>query len=29
MILDKIRQSGYGSLTEDEKKRLFDLSQKV
>lgn len=28
-ILDKIRQSGYSSLSEEEKKRLFDLSQKV
>lgn len=28
-ILDKIRKSGYGSLTEEEKKQLFDLSNKV
>lgn len=27
-ILDKLRQSGYGSLTEDEKKSLFDASKK-
>jgi len=27
-ILDKIRQGGYASLTEEEKKRLFDASQK-
>lgn len=26
-ILDKIRQSGYDSLTKDEKRRLFDASQ--
>lgn len=29
IILDKIRKSGYGSLTEQEKKQLFDLSNKV
>ena len=28
-ILDKIRKSGYSSLTEEEKKQLFDISQKV
>ena len=27
-ILDKIKASGYGSLTKDEKKRLFDASKK-
>lgn len=27
-ILDKIKQSGYNSLNEDEKKRLFDASNK-
>lgn len=27
-ILDKIRKNGYSSLTEDEKKRLFDASNK-
>lgn len=27
-ILDKLRKSGYGSLTEEEKKRLFDASQR-
>lgn len=27
-ILDKLRKSGYGSLTEDEKKSLFDASKK-
>lgn len=27
-ILDKLRQSGYGSLTEDEKKSLFDASRR-
>lgn len=27
-ILDKIRASGYGSLTKDEKKKLFDASNK-
>lgn len=27
-ILDKIKASGYGSLTQDEKKRLFDASKK-
>ena len=27
-ILDKIKKSGYGSLTEAEKKKLFDASQK-
>ena len=27
-ILDKLRKSGYGSLTEEEKKRLFDASKK-
>ena len=27
-ILDKIKQSGYTSLTEDEKKRLFEVSRK-
>ncbi len=26
-ILDKIRKNGYGSLTEEEKKRLFDASK--
>ena len=28
-ILDKIRRSGYNSLTEDEKKQLFDISRKI
>lgn len=27
-ILDKLRKSGYNSLTEDEKKSLFDASKK-
>lgn len=27
-ILDKLRKSGYGSLTEEEKKRLFDASKR-
>lgn len=27
-ILDKLKQSGYGSLTTEEKKRLFDASKK-
>ena len=27
-ILDKLRKSGYGSLTEDEKRRLFDASKR-
>lgn len=27
-ILDKIKASGYGSLSTDEKKRLFDASKK-
>lgn len=27
-ILDKLRKSGYGSLTDEEKKRLFDASKK-
>lgn len=27
-ILDKIRKSGYDSLTRDEKQRLFDQSKK-
>ena len=27
-ILDKIRKSGYTNLTDEEKKRLFDLSKK-
>ena len=27
-ILDKVRRQGYGGLTEEEKKRLFDFSQK-
>ena len=27
-ILDKLRKSGYNSLTDDEKKRLFDASKK-
>ena len=27
-ILDKLRQSGYGSLTDDEKKSLFDASRR-
>ena len=27
-ILDKIKKSGYEQLTEDEKKELFDLSNK-
>ena len=26
-ILDKLRKSGYGSLTEEEKKSLFDASK--
>lgn len=28
-ILDKIRKSGYDSLTKEEKKKLFDQSQKI
>ena len=28
-ILDKLRKSGYGSLTDAEKKSLFDASKKV
>lgn len=28
-ILDKIRRSGYASLTPDERRRLFDVSKKV
>lgn len=28
-ILDKVKKSGYTSLTEDEKRRLFDKSQKL
>lgn len=27
-ILDKLKQSGYGSLSSDEKKKLFDASKK-
>ena len=27
-ILDKLRKSGYDSLTSDEKKSLFDASEK-
>ena len=27
-ILDKLKQSGYSSLTTEEKKRLFDASKK-
>ena len=27
-ILDKLRKSGYGSLTDEEKKSLFDASKK-
>ena len=27
-ILDKLKQSGYGSLTSDEKRQLFDASKK-
>ena len=27
-ILDKLKKSGYGSLTAEEKKRLFDASKK-
>ncbi|MFA7155617.1 MAG: DUF6576 domain-containing protein, partial [Proteiniphilum sp.] len=27
-ILDKLKQSGYGSLSSEEKKRLFDASKK-
>lgn len=27
-ILDKLRKSGYNSLTDDEKKSLFDASKK-
>ena len=26
-ILDKLRKSGYGSLSDDEKRRLFDQSK--
>jgi membrane associated rhomboid family serine protease len=29
VILDKIRKSGYDSLTKDEKRRLFDMSKNV
>ena len=28
-ILDKIKKSGYSSLSDDEKKRLFDVSKRV
>ena len=28
-ILDKIRRSGYSSLTADERRRLFDVSKKL
>ena len=28
-ILDKIRKSGYDSLTKDEKQKLFDSSKKL
>jgi hypothetical protein len=27
-ILDKVKRNGYNGLTEEEKKRLFDFSQK-
>ena len=27
-ILDKVKKSGYTNLTDEEKKRLFDMSQK-
>ena len=27
-ILDKVKKSGYANLTDDEKRRLFDMSQK-
>jgi hypothetical protein len=27
-ILDKVKQSGYSSLTQEEKNQLFDFSQK-
>ena len=27
-ILDKLKRSGYGSLSADEKKQLFDASKK-
>lgn len=27
-ILDKLRKSGYGSLTEEEKKQLFEASKR-
>ena len=27
-ILDKLKKSGYGSLTTEEKKRLFDASKR-
>ena len=27
-ILDKIRKSGYGALSEEEKRRLFDISNR-
>lgn len=27
-ILDKLKKSGYGSLSSEEKKRLFDASKK-
>ena len=27
-ILEKLRKSGYGSLSEDEKKKLFDASRR-
>jgi hypothetical protein len=27
-ILDKLKQSGYGSLSSEEKKKLFDASKK-
>lgn len=29
IILDKVRKSGYASLTEEEKKQLFDISKKI
>lgn len=28
-ILDKVKQSGYDSLTKEEKKRLFDMSNRT
>ena len=27
-ILDKVKKSGYSNLTDEEKRRLFDMSQK-